>query len=64
MMVPSDPEIWKQMREKFEIQVLYGIHMSGWNKGFRLSCDLIDWLAVLRANVEFDVYAYGEEENV
>jgi hypothetical protein len=64
MMVPSNPEIWRQLREKFEIQIRYGIHMTGWNKGFGLPRDLIDWIGVLGADVEFDIYAYGEEDGV
>jgi hypothetical protein len=64
MMVPSTPEIWKQLQEKLEIQIRYGIHMSGWNKGFRLPHELVDWMGLLKADVEFDIYAYGDKENV
>ncbi|MGB9080166.1 MAG: DUF4279 domain-containing protein [Desulfuromonadaceae bacterium] len=64
MMVPSNPEIWKQLKDKFEIQIRYGIHMSGWNKGFGLSHKLIDWMTLLCADVEFDIYSYGDEEDV
>jgi len=64
MMVPSDPEIWKQLHDKFEIQIRYGIHMSGWNKGFGLSRQIIEWIKILRADIEFDIYTYEEEENV
>jgi hypothetical protein len=62
MMVPVNPEIWKQLQERFEIQIRYGIHMSGWNKGFGLPRDLIDSMAVLGADVEFDIYAYVEKD--
>jgi hypothetical protein len=40
----------------------YGIHMSGWNKGFGLPHELIDRMTVLGVDLEFDLYAYGEED--
>jgi hypothetical protein len=62
MMVPSNPEIWNLLKKRFGVQIRYGIHMSGWNKGFELPHDLIAWMTVLGVDVEFDLYAYGEED--
>ena len=61
MMVPLNPEIWIQLKKRFDVQIRYGIHMSGWNKGFGLPHDLIASMAVLGADVEFDLYAYGTD---
>jgi hypothetical protein len=61
MMVPANPEIWNQLKKRFAVQIRYGIHFSGWNKGFGLSHDVIAWMAVLGVDVEFDLYAYGSE---
>lgn len=61
MRVPSDPGIWKMLKKRFDVQIRYGIHMSGWNKGFGLPHDVVAWIAVLGADVEFDLYAYGSE---
>lgn len=62
MMLPSDPDIWISLSERFGIQMRYGIHMSGWNKGAGLPRDLVERIAGLHADVELDIYAYGEEE--
>jgi hypothetical protein len=60
-MVPSNREIWNQLKKRFDVQLRYGIHMSGWNKGFGLPHDLIASMAVLGVDVEFDLYAYESE---
>ena len=62
MMVPSSPEIWEQLKTRFDVQIRYGIHISGWNKGFGLPNDLIDRISVLRADVGFDIYSYEAED--
>jgi len=60
--VPADPALWSQLSDRFVIQMRYGIHMSGWNQGLGLSADLVAWIARLHASLEFDIYAYGDED--
>lgn len=61
--VPGDPERWKSIKERFDIQMRYGVHLSGWNKGFDLSRELVARVAAIGATLSFDLYpGYGEDE--
>ncbi len=33
--------------------------MSGWNKGFGFTDDLVNRIATMRVELQFDIYAYG-----
>jgi hypothetical protein len=60
--LPDDERGWAKLSELYEVQLRYGIHMSGWNRGFDLPSGLAARIAKLRAAVMFDIYAYGDEE--
>jgi hypothetical protein len=62
--LPEDEAVWLKLDERYEVQVRFGIHMTGWNRGFDLSPDLIAKVARLHARVGFDIYAYGDEEDL
>jgi hypothetical protein len=59
--LPRDDALWKRLSDRFEVQVRYGIFMSGWNRGFELSSASIDGIARLRALMFFDIYADDED---
>ena len=60
--VPSDPELWRHLKDRFVFQMRYGIHLTGWNKGFELPAELVASISRLYASLEFDIYAYGEDD--
>jgi hypothetical protein len=62
MSVPADRSLWDQLKKRFDIQIRYGIHMTGWNKGMSLPADIVSWISLLGASVEFDIYAYEEDD--
>lgn len=60
--VPTSKEVWEKIAENHTIQIRFGIHMSGWNKGFGLPKELLSQLAAINADLEFDIYTYGDDE--
>jgi len=63
--VLEDQEDLVRRRVRLEpIAVLkgYGIHMTGWNRGFDLPPGLAARIAKLRAAAMFDIYAYDDDE--
>lgn len=61
--VPDDEDLWRDLAARYDVQLRYGIHFEGWNRGFDLSPGLIRRIAALRATLCFDIYAYGEESD-
>jgi len=60
--LPRDPARWHSIQERFDIRLVYGVHFSGWNKGFDLPPALVARIAALGATMGFDMYAYGEDD--
>jgi hypothetical protein len=61
MKLPTSENVWKTLKARYKVQIRFGLHMTGWNKGFELSSTLIRRLAKIGVDLEFDVYAYGED---
>lgn len=62
MRLPGPGEAWTTLRERYDIQLFIGIHMTGWNKGFALEPDVVARLATLGCRLGFDLYAYPDDE--
>ncbi len=60
--LPEDEALWLKLAERFEVRLRFAFHMTGWNRGFALSAQLVERVARLHANVGFDIYAHGDEE--
>ena len=60
--LPTDPQRWRSIQERFSIRLVYGLHFSGWNKGFELPRELVARIGAIGASMGFDLYAYGEDE--
>lgn len=60
--LPEDPAVWRDLRMRHDIQVRFGLHMTGWNKGFSISLKQVAHIAELGASMEFDIYSYGGDE--
>lgn len=61
---PRSPELWASLTNRFTGNVSFGIHMSGWNRGFTLSPSVIAKVATLGLELDFDIYAYGGDDGV
>jgi len=60
--LPEDPAVWRDLSIRHKIQFRFGLHMTGWNKGLSIPLKQITRIAELGASMEFDIYAYGEDE--
>jgi hypothetical protein len=60
--LPEDPAVWRDLRMRHDIQVRFGLHMTGWNKGLSIPLKQVTRIAELGASIEFDIYAYGEDQ--
>jgi len=61
MRLPDDPSLWSRLAEEHRVQLRFGIHMTGWNKGFSISNDALTRLSSMCLTFEFDLYAYDHE---
>ena len=60
--LPHSAHVWRELVEQYTVQLRVALHMQGLNKGFSLSKQLTSRLAALGVDVEFDLYAYGEQD--
>jgi hypothetical protein len=60
--LPEDPAVWCDLSMRHDIQVRFGLHMTGWNKGLSIPLKQVTRIAKLGASIEFNIYAYGEDE--
>ena len=60
--LPQSAQVWRQLSERYTVQLRVALHMQGLNKGFSLSKQLTSRLAALGVDIEFDLYAYGEQD--
>jgi Domain of unknown function (DUF4279) len=60
--LPEDLMTWRDLRMRHDIQVRFGLHMTGWNKGLSIPLKQVTRIAELGASMEFDIYAYSEDE--
>lgn len=49
------------LRERFEVQVRFGIFLEAWNRGFGVPAVQLEQLSVMVNRFEFDIYANGED---
>lgn len=60
--LPDDETLWAGLAARYCVQVRYGLHMEAWNRGFGLSPVLVTRIARTHAEMDFDIYAYLDEE--
>lgn len=58
--LPTDPARWAALSSRFRVAICFGISLQAWNRGFTLSAATVGRLAVLGAEVGFDIYGAGE----
>jgi Domain of unknown function (DUF4279) len=57
---PQDEEFWRALCRDYRVQVRVGIHTDGWNREFRFEPATVALLARTGAQINFDLYFYGE----
>lgn len=62
MKLPADAGVWETLAARFDVQVRFGIHFTGWNKGFHLPPDVVAMITRMHAGMGFDLYGYGEQD--
>ena len=62
MKLPPDKPRWQELVSKFDVQLRIAIHFTAWNKGFELSPEVVSDIGKLGARVDFDLYAYGDDD--
>jgi hypothetical protein len=62
MQLPTSDAIWRELRERYRVNVSFGLHMEAWNRGFTL--DPVDLGRIGRMGVPmgFDIYADLEDD--
>jgi hypothetical protein len=59
------PQVWEELRGRYEVRVSLGLFLGAWNRGFSLSQEWISRLARMGVGLGFDIYADdGEEADV
>jgi hypothetical protein len=61
MQLPEDPAVWRDLKRQHKIQFRFGLHITGWNKGLSIPLKQVTRIGELGAEMEFDIYAYGED---
>ena len=58
----APPERWSMVRERYEVQLRVALHVAGWNKGFAFSPTTMQLIAATGAELGFDLYFHGSEQ--
>jgi hypothetical protein len=61
--LPEEEAVWQKLSQLYEVQLRFAFHMTGWNRGFGLSAELVERVARLHAKIGFDIYAYGDDDD-
>lgn len=61
--VSDDPEIWAELKSKFDADVFAGLFMDGDNEGLTIEPKTMQRLAQLGLALHFDIYALGPEDD-
>lgn len=57
LQVSSEPTVWEGLRQRFDVQLGFGLFLSGINRGFELPHESLKRVAALGFTLHFDIYA-------
>ena len=60
--LPDDQQTWNDLSKQYEVEIRFGVFMSGWNRGFDLSPAVVERIHRLRATIGFDLYFDAGED--
>lgn len=61
-MLPDSDPVWQKLNQRYTVQVRIALHMDAWNTGFRLSEKIVSRIAAIGAGIDFDLYAYDQDD--
>lgn len=53
---PGDAPVWEELRSNHRLHLKLAVFPSGWNRGFPLSADVVQRLAAIAGEIDFDIY--------
>ena len=56
---PASVALWQGLRQRFDVQVRFGIFLEAWNRGFGVPARQLEQLSLIVNSFEFDIYANG-----
>lgn len=62
--VESDPDVWKSLLQRFEVDVFCGLFMQGSNDGMSLAPDVMALLGERGIRLALDIYNASDDDNV
>ena len=60
----SSPDVWKNLVQRFDVDMFCGVFMGGSNDGFSLAPDVMVLLGERGIRIDFDVYSADDDEDV
>jgi hypothetical protein len=60
--LPTDESVWKSLCSQYRVQVRVALHLESWNRGFGFSHATLKLLSGIGADIDFDIYAYGDRD--
>jgi hypothetical protein len=58
--LPADPELWRELKNRYVIRITLGLTLLSWNRGFTLPAPLLRRIADLGIEIGFDIYYIGD----
>jgi hypothetical protein len=55
--LPKGERVWVELAASYDVEVRFTLHTTGWNRGFELSSRTAARLALLHAQLVFEIYA-------
>jgi len=62
--VEATPEVWKDLVQRFDVDMFCGLFMQGSNDGFSLAPDVMALLSERGIIIGFDIYGADDDDNV
>jgi len=56
--LPQSADVWRQLSARYTVELRMALHFQGWNKGFGFNKLVIERLAALGIDLEFELFAY------
>jgi uncharacterized protein DUF4279 len=60
--LPSDPQLWQSLQQRFKIDLICDITVRGVNQGFELSPDVLKRVAALDIPLGVDIFTEADDE--
>lgn len=58
----QDLAVWKELSQKYEVDLFAGLFIREWNEGFSLSVEVMKMLVDRGVEIGFDVYSPSHDE--